>query len=108
MINQQEMIEESADREQRRTTRIGTILAAAMVGALCTILYKIMMSFLNLWVEKGMWYRVFRLGIILAFAVSLLICFDIVPYVLSDLKRYNLLDSRHKSTTKFRTNIILI
>lgn len=97
MINQHETIEENADREQRRTTRIGTILAAVvMVGALCTILCKIMMSFLNLWIEKGIWYRVYQVGIILAFTVSLLICFDIVLYVLIDLKRYNLLDSKHK------------
>ncbi len=93
-----EILVDAADKEQRRTTRLGaTIAIVAVIGTICAFLFKMTISSLNVWAERGRviyWY----LQILFTFALStsVIIFSDIVKYVISDLKRYNVLDQNYK------------
>ena len=52
--NQQEILVDSTEKEQRRTTRLGAIVAiVAVIGTLCVFLFKMSMAALNVWSEQG-------------------------------------------------------
>ena len=55
--NQQEILVDAAEKEQRRTTRLGAIIAiVAVIGTLCAFLFKMTISSLNVWSEQGVMY----------------------------------------------------
>lgn len=95
--NQQEMLVDDVDKEQRRATRLGAIIAiVAIVGALCTFLFKMTINSLNIWSERGIIYWYLQSLFSLALSTSVIIFIDIVWYVISDLKRYNTEASDYK------------
>ena len=95
--NQQEMPVDATDKEQRRTTRLGAIIAiVAIIGTLCAILFKVTISSLNVWSEQGIIYWYLQALFSLALSTSVIIFIDIVLYVISDLKRHNTLDQNYK------------
>lgn len=52
--NQQEILVDAAEKEQRRTTRLGAIIAiVAVIGTICAFLFKMTISSLNVWSERG-------------------------------------------------------
>ena len=55
--NKQEILVDAAEKEQRRTTRLGAIIAiVAVIGTLCAFLFKMTISPLNVWSEQGVMY----------------------------------------------------
>lgn len=95
--NQQEILVDSTEKEQRRTTRLGAIVAiVAVIGTLCVFLFKMSMAALNVWSEQGVMYWYLQALFLFALSTSVIIFIDIVLYVISDLKRYNTLDQNYK------------
>ena len=95
--NQQEILVDAAEKEQRRTTRLGAIIAiVAVIGTLCAFLFKMTISSLNVWSEQGVMYWYLQALFSFALSTSVIIFIDIVLYVISDLKRYNTLDQNYK------------
>lgn len=95
--NQQEILVDAAEKEQRRTTRLGAIIAiVAVIGTLCAFLFKMTISSLNVWSEQGVMYWYLQVLFSFALSTSVIIFIDIVLYVISDLKRYNTLDQNYK------------
>ena len=95
--NQQEILVDAAEKEQRRTTRLGAIIAIiAVIGTICAFLFKMTISSLNVWSEKGVIYWYLQALFSFALSTSVIIFIDIVLYVISDLKRYNMLDQNYK------------
>lgn len=94
---QEEILVDVADKEQRKTTRLGAIIAiVAVIGAAYGFLFKITIGFLNVWSENGIIYWYMQILFLLILAMLIIIFFDIVLYVLSDLKRYNTLAQNYK------------
>ena len=95
--NQQEILVDAAEKEQRRTTRLGAIIAiVAVIGTLCAFLFKMTISSLTVWSEQGVMYWYLQALFSFALSTSVIIFIDIVLYVISDLKRYNTLDQNYK------------
>lgn len=95
--NQQEILVDAAEKEQRRTTRLGAIIAiVAVIGTICAFLFKMTISSLNVWSERGIIYWYLQVLFSFALSTSVIIFIDIVLYVISDLKRYNMLDQNYK------------
>lgn len=95
--NQQEILVDAAEKEQRRTTRLGAIIAiVAVIGTICAFLFKMTISSLNVWSERGVIYWYLQALFLFALSTSVIIFIDIVLYVISDLKRYNMLDQNYK------------
>lgn len=95
--NQQEILVDAAEKEQRRTTRLGAIIAiVAVIGTICAFLFKMTISSLNVWSERGVIYWYLQALFSFALSTSVIIFIDIVLYVISDLKRYNMLDQNYK------------
>ena len=95
--NQQEILVDVAEKEQRRTTRLGAIIAiVAVIGTICAFLFKMTISSLNVWSERGVIYWYLQALFLFALSTSVIIFIDIVLYVISDLKRYNMLDQNYK------------
>lgn len=52
--NQQAILVDAAEKEQRRTSRLGAIIAiVAVIGTICAFLFKMTISSLNVWSERG-------------------------------------------------------
>lgn len=86
-----------AEKEQRRTTRLGAIIAiVAVIGTLCAFLFKMTIRLLNIWAEQGVMYWYLQVLLALSLSTSVIIFIDIVLYVISDLKRYNMLDPNYE------------
>ena len=52
--NQKAILVDAAEKEQRRTTRLGAIIAiVAVIGTICAFLFKMTISSLNVWSERG-------------------------------------------------------
>ncbi len=99
--NRQEILGDAAEKEQRRTTRLGAIIAiVAVIGTVCAFLFKMTISSLNVWSEQGIMYWYFQALFSFALSISVIIFADIVMYVISDLKRYNTLDHNYKKYDK--------
>ena len=95
--NQQEILVDAAEKEQRRTTRLGAIIAiVAVIGTLCAFLFMMTISSLTVWSEQGVMYWYLQALFSFALSTSVIIFIDIVLYVISDLKRYNTLDQNYK------------
>lgn len=78
---------DAAEKEQRRTTRLGAIIAiVAVIGTLCAFLFKMTISSLNVWSEQGVMYWYLQALFSFALSTSVIIFIDIVLYVISDLK----------------------
>ena len=88
--NQSEMKADGTDKEQRRTTRLGAIIAiVAVVGTLCGFLFKMTIRSLNVWSEQGIMYWYLQSHCLLALSTSVLIFIDIIFFLIGDLKRYD-------------------
>ena len=59
-------------------------------------LFKMTISSLNVWSERGVIYWYLQALFSFALSTSVIIFIDIVLYVISDLKRYNMLDQNYK------------
>ncbi len=95
--NQQEVLPDEVDKEQRRTTRLGAIIAiVAIVGALCTFLFKMTINTLNVWSKQGLIYWYLQVLFLSALSISVIIFIDIVTYVICDLKRHNIVKQNYK------------
>lgn len=95
--NHQEILVDAAEKEQRRTTRLGAIVAiVAVIGTLSAFLFKMTISSLNVWSEQGVMYWYLQALFLFALSTSVIIFIDIVLYVISDLKRYNMLEQNYK------------
>lgn len=85
------------DKEQRRATRLGAIIAiVAIIGTLCTFMVKVTLGLINVWPQKGMLYWYLMALFLCALSTIIIILFDIIRYILCDLKRYDVLDSNCK------------
>ena len=95
--NQQEISVDIAETEQRRTTRLGAIIAiVAVIGTICAFLFKVTIRSLNVWSEQGVIYWYLQILFSFALSISVIIFIDIVLFVISDLKRYNMLNENYK------------
>jgi len=95
--NQQEILVDAPEKEQRRITRLGAIIASvAVIGTMCAFLFKLTISSVNVWPEHGVIYWYLQVLFLFALSTSFIIFKDIVSYVISDLKRYNMLDQNYK------------
>ena len=93
----QEMLTDDVDREQRRNTRLGAIIAiVAIVGTACAFLFKMTVSTLNVWSEHGVTYWYLKGLFLSALSISVIIFIDIVIYVISDLKRHDISNENYK------------
>lgn len=91
-----EILVDVEGEEQRRTTRVGSIIAVvAVIGTLCAFLFKMTIKSLNIWSKVGMYWYLKAL-FVFSLSTSVIIFIDIVFYVIGDLKRYNLLDINYK------------
>lgn len=76
--NQQEILVDAAEKEQRRTTRLGAIIAiVAVIGTLCAFLFKMTISSLNVWSEQGVMYWYLQALFSFALSTSVIIFIDI-------------------------------
>lgn len=88
-VNNQE--NSNVDKEQRRTTRLGALIALiAIVGTLCTILFKVAKAAMSIWPEKGIMYWYFIVLFLLMFSIAFILFGDMMSYIYSDLKRHNI------------------
>ena len=77
--NQQEILVDAAEKEQRRTTRLGAIIAiVAVIGTLCAFLFKMTISSLNVWSEQGVMYWYLQALFSFALSTSVIIFIDIL------------------------------
>ena len=59
--NRQEILGDATEKEQRRTTRLGAIIAiVAVIGTECAFLFKKTINSLNVWSEQGIMYWYFQ------------------------------------------------
>lgn len=99
--NKQEFLQHDGDKEQRRATRLGAIIAIIVaLGTICTFIFKMTIHVLNVWPEQGMVYWYFQVLFLAASSTIIIIIYDIVWYVIYDLKRYNVLDQDYKDYDK--------
>ena len=95
--NRQEILLDAPDKEQRRISRLGTIVAIiAIIGSICVFLCKMTVNSLNIWAEQGIIYWYLQALFSLALSTCVIIFIDLVLCVIIDLKRYNILDSNYK------------
>lgn len=89
--------EVSDDKESRRSTRLGTIIAiVAVLGTICTVLFKITRGIINEWPESGYIYYIYIWGLFIAsLAAAVMMFLEIIWFVVGDLKRYNLLNENY-------------
>ena len=93
----QEMLTDDVEKEQRRNTRLGAIIAiVAIVGTACAFLFKMTVNTLNVWSEHGVTYWYLKGLFLSALSISVIIFIDIVIYVISDLKRHNISNENYK------------
>lgn len=95
--NQQERSTDEVDIEQRRTTRLGAIIAiVAIIGTICAFLFRLTINTLNVWSEQGVIYWYLKVFFLSALSIALIICIDMVIYVMSDLQRHDILNQDYK------------
>ena len=75
--NQQAILVDAAEKEQRRTTRLGAIIAiVAVIGTICAFLFKMTISSLNVWSERGVIYWYLQALFSFALSTSVIIFID--------------------------------
>lgn len=88
--NIQDGTAEEKEKAQRRTTRIGIIIASvAVVGALGEKLLNVVMKILNVWPENGIAYWHMQILAASALAMGLILVYDMLAFIISDLQRYD-------------------
>lgn len=90
----QETVKESLDdKEQRRTTRVGAIIAiVAAFGTICTVIFRLCLNILNLWAVQGLTYRCLQIVIFATFSVVIILFYRLIIFIVCDLMRYNVSD----------------
>ncbi|WP_099467251.1 hypothetical protein [Konateibacter massiliensis] len=85
-------------KENRRSIRLGTIIAiVAILSTICTILYKMTRNVINIWPESGHLYYIYMWILFLApLGATVVIFFEIIWFIIGDLKRYNILDEKYE------------
>jgi len=92
---------EDDDKEQRRNTRLGAIIAiVAIVGTACAFLFKMTISTLNVWSEQGLIYWYLKLFFLSALSIAIILFIDIAIYVICDLKRHNISNVNYRQYDK--------
>ena len=70
----QEMLTDDVDKEQRRNTRLGAIIAiVAIIGTACAFLFKMTINTLNVWSEQGLIYWYLKVLFLSALSISVII-----------------------------------
>lgn len=101
----QDMLTDDVDKEQRRNTRLGAIIAiVAIIGTACAFLFKMTINTLNVWSEQGLIYWYLQVLFLSALSISVIIFIDIVMYVISDLKRHNITNENYKQFDQISDN----
>lgn len=90
----QENVKESLDdKEQRRTTRVGAIIAiVAAFGTICMVIFRLCLNALNLWAVQGLTYRCLQIVIFATFSVVTILLYRLIVFIVCDLMRYNVSD----------------
>lgn len=88
------------DRRNRRDNRLGTVIAIiAILGTVCNFLFQCAKSAVSSWPESGYLYSVALYSVyFVPLSAIVLICYDIICYVIKDLNRY---DVQNKSYMKY-------
>lgn len=86
------------DRANRRDVRLGTIIGiVAILVTFCSVLFRCAKSAIAVWPESGYIYYILMWSVFLIpLSATLLICFDIILFVIADLNRYNLKDDDYQ------------
>ena len=91
------MLIDNADTEQRRANRLGAIIAILVVlGTLCAFIFKMTISSINVWSEHGIIYWYLQLLFLSALSTLVILFVDMILYVVSDLKRHNIMDKNYQ------------
>lgn len=86
-----------SDIEQRRTTRMASIIAIfAIVGTLCGFLYKIALNAVDVLPKTGVVYWYIIVLSCFALAAGVITFWEILQYIIKDLKRYNVHDKLYR------------
>lgn len=90
------------DRANRRDVRLGTIIGiVAILVTFCSVLFRYTKSVIAFWPESGYIYYILIWSILLIpLSATLIICVDIVFYVIADLNRYNLENEEYQKYDK--------
>ena len=96
--DKKELINVDDGKENRRTSRLTTILAiVAIMGSVCICLLSLSQQMFDMWPESGYVYRIYLWLLFISALVAAFFAFvDIVNYVYTDLKRYNMKDKQYK------------
>lgn len=91
--------DEIEDKCDRRSIRLSTIVAIVVIlGSISLFLFKLANAAINQWPEKVNAYSVYFMILFIApLSVALIVLFDIIVYILVDLKRYDVLQTVYKS-----------
>lgn len=93
----QDILVDTDDKEQRRATRLGAIIAiVAIIGTMGSLFIKMTYNLINVWPNQGIIFKYFQLLFLLTLSTLVIMFVDIVLYVLSDLKRYNILNKNYR------------
>lgn len=91
----------SIDKQQRRVTRTGAILAIiAVFGTICIFILKLCMNAIKLWEVQGITYRCLQGMIFLTFSAVIILFVRLVIFVVYDLMRYNVLEENYEEYDK--------
>lgn len=90
------------DDSSRRDARLASIIGiVATLVTFCSILFKCTKKVAAVWPESGHAYYIIMYSFfVIPLAASLIICFDILRYIMADLNRYNLDDVNYKMYDK--------
>ena len=81
------------DYEQRRTTRLGAVLAiVVVVGTICTVIFQLCVNVLNMWAIQGLIYRCLQITIFATFSIIIILFYRLIVFIICDLMRYNVSD----------------
>lgn len=94
------------DKASRRDARLGTIISIiAILAAFCSLLFRCTKSVITVFPESGYLYYILMWSIFLIpLSATVLICLDIILYVIADLNRYNVKDEHYKDYDKESDN----
>lgn len=81
------------DNEQRRMTRLGAVLAiVAVVGTICTVIFRLCINMLSMWAIEGVVYRCLQIAIFATFSIIIILFYRLIIFIIYDLMRYNVSD----------------
>ena len=86
------------DLEPRRSTRVGAVIAiSAIVGTVCVVLFQLSLYAVDIFPKEGLAYGYAIALYCFVLATALITVWDIVSYVIADLKRYNVIERGYSS-----------